>query len=203
MLAELSSVHADGLEVSARDGIHAKAIALRSIFASLEKEDSPFNCWAISGHTASQPDDRLTNFRKLWKYLGVDTSKTAAADVVEWEVRLKGSLRFFGAIRVPVIEEALLGLLAKQATTWLVIAACEVGAATLQREIQGGWNFADGQVPAVLLQLLKKMDVVLVKDFGSQETSEFGAIAIGRTERIRQLSFSVQQLSCPNPAPPV
>lgn len=162
-------------------------ILLNYFFETVQKRILSCNIWVLSGHSAWQPDNRITRYRKFWGMLkakGIAEPDPTCS--LESSLKLGGKIKYFGAKKLCGIPLQFLTALFKinRTCTYLLILPKQV---TPDELINNGWCPTHSFDENILrFSLLNKG--VVIKAFGEFDDLESSLVAIGDQEVVEILS---------------
>jgi hypothetical protein len=143
------------------------------------------------GHTAWQPDNRITRYNKLWASMtkgGVPLPSGQRSEEVL--ITGEGGIKFFGYIDCDENQFAtILGVLRSERACTLVLPCTEDAKTTLAQSVRRGWSWSGRTAlpPSEFLQAACKTDLLVYVPIGDFDDREWGCAIIARPGRIDQL----------------
>lgn len=167
----------------------AHRFALDHAVSTILSRCTNYELWLFASHSAWQPDNRVTRFRRLWGSLKArGISVPDGRDIGESVVQSPQGIRFFGAMQindrsvVPLVE-----LLEVEPASYLV-AVDGRGEALARQTIGKGWDAPDPWPPLDLIADIVAADGVLLFPVGAFDDREAGCIGLASRRLIQELT---------------
>jgi hypothetical protein len=159
---------------------------LRHVIRLILQSLMGFKLWLLMGHSALQPDNRITRHRKLWgsmKARGVEISHSGTS--FEEMVKYDDKLKYFGAKEISELSaESVVKALAEEHCAYLAVLP---ESTDLKEMIEHGWNI-DGGFDNALLDRVSSESGLLLKAVGEFDDVECGFVAVGEDELIKKIA---------------
>ncbi len=159
---------------------------LSRLYRTIFRSASDYRFWVLVGHSAFQPNNRITRYWGLWKGLkasGIDISHfgTSYEAMVEYD----GELKFFGAKEISELSKtSVVRLMPEGLAVYLALFPEN---ADVEEIVRKGWLEARG-FDGELLEGVIDQDGFLIKAVGEFDDVESGFVAVGETTLISELA---------------
>ncbi|MFS1526290.1 hypothetical protein ACL7TT_19690 [Microbulbifer sp. 2304DJ12-6] len=163
----------------------SRIIVLRYIFGLILRGLVGFKLWLLMGHSAFQPDNRITRHRKLWGSMkargaGISHSGASYEEMIEHD----GKLKYFGAKELSELSvESVVKAISEEHCAYLAILP---EFTNVNEVIDSGWTVDAGFDKALLYRISNK-NGLLLKSAGEFDDPESGFVAIGDGELLKKI----------------
>ena len=173
-------------EVASREQLSILNV-VAGLTASITRLRPQTEAWVFWGHDTLQPKNRLTEYAKLWKSVGLDVSNASSKQCGEWVASSPEGIRHFGFVAKDLVpDDLLLYLWRTSRTCWLVFVESP-DLSSIADTLNPGWEPDDVLPPDAMLQIARDCSAILVRQFGPTEEGVLGAVAVARTEFLQSL----------------
>lgn len=144
--------------------------------------------WLLAGHTAWQPDSRVTRHRKLWgalkaRHLVAPFGRSTEEQLVE----TADGIRFFGGIQLGLGSlEQVIAILEAEPISHLVALKVQDGAVA-ERLVHDGWERARVGPSASVVSAVKGVGGIVFRLVGDFDDRESGCVALAKPEVLDEL----------------
>jgi len=164
---------------------------LQHVVTEVSTRMPTYRFWLLAGHSAPQPDNRITRYYKLWKALSVRGINIPAGEYLgEFIQEADNSLKFFGAVRFNLAEldrvyEVIVGEHVSH-----VVAIQESSDDLLPSILAQGWTRPTlrGNPSQVILNTLCPRAGVVLGVYGEFDDPEVAVAVIGMRDVICRLN---------------
>lgn len=169
----------------AGSGRESLSYVLSFIFQVVGERMPKYDIWLLIGHSAWQPDTRITRYRKLWgglKARGVEVLGDSRSQ--EIVVEIDGKLKFFGATCLSISSiDTVVDALLEERCSYLVAAPQNFD---VSRALKVGWS---GELSEDLsfFGCVFQLGGLVLKLIGEFDDFESGFVSVGSPEVVGRL----------------
>lgn len=149
---------------------------------------SDWQYWLLAGHRPTQPDNRITRYRRLWNSLETAGISLPQGGYLEESLHVgDGGIRFFGAVRFTIDQVEAVHSVMVRTQAAIVFADGSNATSNVPALLKTGWKLTDMSPPEEILGTIVQSLGLVVDVYGDFDDPTVAVAAFGDAHVLRSV----------------
>jgi hypothetical protein len=162
--------------------VDARLGCLRHVVEQFHEDYPEWKQWVVVGHRALQPDNRISRYHGIGKYLRKQGMSRPSSEFMEQVHAYEGGLRFLAAVQWETSHIEVINALMMSEQAVIILAKENQGKDIVAGIVHSGWAITSEKPPSEVLNIARREPIILIDVYGEFDDREVAVAAIGRSE---------------------